>query len=47
VSTSWRAPHGELLAEATARIAARFALPADRAAVALEALGVRRGFFER
>lgn len=46
-----RAPHGELLAEVTARLAERFTLPADRAAVraaaALEALGVRRGFFER
>jgi hypothetical protein len=46
-----RSPHGELLAEATARLAERFALPADRAgaraAATLEALGVRRGFFER
>jgi hypothetical protein len=46
-----RAPYGELLAEVTARLAERFILPADRAAVraaaTLEALGVRRGFFER
>jgi hypothetical protein len=46
-----RSPHGELLAEVTARFAERFALPADRAAVraaaTLGALGVRRGFFDR
>jgi hypothetical protein len=46
-----RAPHGELLAEVTARLAERFSLPADRAAIraaaTLEVLGVRRGFFER
>jgi len=46
-----RSPHGELLAEVTARLAERFVLPADRASVraaaTLEALGVRRGFFDR
>jgi hypothetical protein len=46
-----RAPHGGLLAEVSARIAERFTLPADRAAVRaaamLETLGVRRGFFDR
>jgi hypothetical protein len=46
-----RAPYGELLAEVTADLAERFWLPraraAARAAAALEALGVRRGFFER
>jgi hypothetical protein len=46
-----RAPHDELLAEVTTRLAERFTLPADRAAVraaaTLDALGVRRGFFER
>jgi hypothetical protein len=46
-----RSSHGELLAEVTARLAERFALPLDRAAVraaaTLETLGVRRGFFDR
>lgn len=46
-----RSPHGELLAEVTALLAERFAIPADRAtlraAAMLETLGVRRGFFER
>jgi IrrE N-terminal-like domain len=46
-----RSPYGELLAEVTARLAERFGLPPNRAAVraaaTLEALGVRRGFFDR
>jgi len=46
-----RSPYGELSAEVTARLAERFGLPANRAAVraaaTLEALGVRRGFFDR
>jgi hypothetical protein len=46
-----RSPYGELLAEVTLVLAERFALPADRASVraaaTLEALGVRRGFFDR
>jgi hypothetical protein len=46
-----RTPYGELFAEVTARLAERFGLPANRAAVraaaTLEALGVRRGFFDR
>jgi hypothetical protein len=46
-----RSPYRELLEELTGRLAERFMLPADRAAVRagllLEALGVRRGFFDR
>jgi IrrE N-terminal-like domain len=46
-----RSPYVELLAELTDHLAERFVLPSNRAAIraaaALEALGVRRGFFDR
>jgi IrrE N-terminal-like domain len=46
-----RSPYDELLPELTSHLAERFVLPSNRAAVraaaTLEALGVRRGFFDR